>query len=243
MHGCRVGEATNRGPGITEHTFKLVTHNLNDIAGKAANATKTRADVYAWQEVDVCVDELNAVKDLVSSAGYHMHTSRPDQVKRADGQQRTKICRVGIAVPNGVSAYALQCEQADLVALHDSGRWMERMIPIQGGDEFVILLEKVDGTPADVRRFGDHVIEVLSRPYPWEGQILRISASIGHARYPLHAESQSKTLGLADQALYVAKEAGKGCCVTHGERPVAKPKRKKPRFVLKPEPHTRFVEG
>ncbi len=112
-----------------------------------------------------------------------------------------------------------------------------------GGDEFVILLENVDGPPPEVRRFGQHVIEVLSRPYAWNGDILRISASIGHARYPLHHETRSKVLGLADQSLYLAKNAGKGICVTHGEPPRPKPKRKTPRFILKPEPHTRFVES
>lgn len=88
-----------------------------------------------------------------------------------------------------------------------------------GGDEFVILLEKVDGTLADVRQFARYVIEVISRPYLWNGQQLRISASIGHARYPEHGETPSITLGLADKALYVAKEAGKSCCVTHGVQP------------------------
>ncbi|MEO0550566.1 MAG: GGDEF domain-containing protein [Pseudomonadota bacterium] len=85
-----------------------------------------------------------------------------------------------------------------------------------GGDEFVILLEKVDGSLADVRQFGRYVIDVISRPYLWKGETLRISASIGHARYPEHGDTPSIILGLADKALYVAKEAGKACCVTHG---------------------------
>ncbi|MCF6328609.1 MAG: GGDEF domain-containing protein [Henriciella sp.] len=111
-----------------------------------------------------------------------------------------------------------------------------------GGDEFVILLQDVDMELSEIRKFATAIIEAISRPYPWNNQILRISASIGHARYPLHADSPGRTLGLADQALYKAKNAGKGRCVTHGQRPRrAKPKKKRP-FILPAEPHSRLVE-
>ena len=96
-----------------------------------------------------------------------------------------------------------------------------------GGDEFVILIEDMDCPSFQVRRYADYLIEILSRPYPWEGQVLRISASIGHARFPVHADTPSKTLSLADKALYVAKRAGKRQCVTHGTPPDAQTPDKK----------------
>lgn len=88
-----------------------------------------------------------------------------------------------------------------------------------GGDEFVILLENVDGTLASVRKYAEYLIEILSRPYQWESASLRISASIGHARFPAHGDTPSKVLSLADKALYQAKDAGKRQCVTHGNPP------------------------
>lgn len=116
-----------------------------------------------------------------------------------------------------------------------------------GGDEFVILLEKVDAELEDVGKFGEHVIDILSRPYPWNGEILRISASIGHTRFPLHADSPSQALGLADKALYKAKEAGKGRCITHGDRPKKRQqpaparRRRKRAFNLPSKPHSRVL--
>lgn len=112
-----------------------------------------------------------------------------------------------------------------------------------GGDEFVLLLQSLDMKPAEVRNFGDSVVEILSRPYPWNGQVLRISASIGHARFPLHAGTPGEALGLADKALYDAKEAGKGRCVTTGVRATRAPKRSKPRFTLPSPPHSRILEA
>lgn len=110
-----------------------------------------------------------------------------------------------------------------------------------GGDEFVILLENVDGELSDVRDYAGKVIEILSRPYAWQEGVLRIGASVGHARYPLHTDRPSGTLGLADKALYVAKEAGKGICATHDTAPPRKKKAKKRRFKLASPRHSRFI--
>ncbi|MEC7288980.1 MAG: GGDEF domain-containing protein, partial [Pseudomonadota bacterium] len=95
-----------------------------------------------------------------------------------------------------------------------------------GGDEFVILLENVDGTLASIRKYAEYLIDILSRPYLWDKTVLRISASIGHARYPNHGSTPSKVLSLADKALYQAKDAGKRQCITYGSEPRPKPARK-----------------
>jgi diguanylate cyclase (GGDEF)-like protein len=99
-----------------------------------------------------------------------------------------------------------------------------------GGDEFVIVLENVDGPLTAVRKYAEYLIEIVSRPYPWEGNVLRISASIGHARFPHHGRTASRVLSLADKALYTAKDAGKSQCVTYGTRPIPKPNIKKPKL-------------
>ncbi|MEL6415895.1 MAG: diguanylate cyclase [Pseudomonadota bacterium] len=85
-----------------------------------------------------------------------------------------------------------------------------------GGDEFVILLEDVDGTLGSVRKYAEYLIDIVSRPYRWNQAVLRVSASIGHARYPHHGANPSKVLSLADKALYAAKDAGKAQCITYG---------------------------
>ena len=85
-----------------------------------------------------------------------------------------------------------------------------------GGDEFVILLEDVDGTLGSVRKYAEYLIDIVSRPYRWQQAVLRVSASVGHARFPHHGASPSKVLSLADKALYAAKDAGKAQCITYG---------------------------
>lgn len=104
-----------------------------------------------------------------------------------------------------------------------------------GGDEFVILLEEVDGTLGSVRKYAEYLIDIISRPYRFEQNVLRVSASIGHARYPDHGASPSKVLGLADSALYAAKDAGKRQCITHGTKASPKSKRRPQAPAKKPE--------
>ena len=92
--------------------------------------------------------------------------------------------------------------------------------------DLVILLENVDGTLASIRKYAEYLIEIISRPYLWDKTVLRISASIGHARYPNHGSTPSKVLSLADKALYQAKDAGKRQCITYGTSAAPKPARK-----------------
>jgi diguanylate cyclase (GGDEF)-like protein len=79
-----------------------------------------------------------------------------------------------------------------------------------GGDEFVVLLTGVRDSDA-AETAADHIITAVSQPYVLpQGEAL-ISASIGIARFPQVAIDPDELLNKADQAMYLAKAAGKGC--------------------------------
>lgn len=72
-----------------------------------------------------------------------------------------------------------------------------------GGDEFAIILPG-EMTVEEVRTALDHLVELISRPIPFAGQMLAIRTSIGIHRC---TESDlSASLERADVALYKAKE-------------------------------------
>ncbi|RMH12806.1 MAG: EAL domain-containing protein [Gammaproteobacteria bacterium] len=75
------------------------------------------------------------------------------------------------------------------------------------GDEFAILLSEND------RKKTEKVIEkisvLLERPFTVDDQNLQVSASIGVAIFPEHANSYSGLLKCADIAMYHAKRQGK----------------------------------
>lgn len=86
-----------------------------------------------------------------------------------------------------------------------------------GGDEFTVLIERLE-RDADAERVAAQVVkafaesEIFSR---WSA--LDVKCSVGVAIYPAHAKDAEQLLQRADQAMYAAKTAGKGCYRVCGE--------------------------
>ncbi len=77
-----------------------------------------------------------------------------------------------------------------------------------GGDE-VVLLMRLDGNE-DIRRFSDRIIDSVRQPYDLQQAMpVYIGGSIGIALIPRHGADTAAVLHAADQALYLAKSAGK----------------------------------
>jgi len=79
-----------------------------------------------------------------------------------------------------------------------------------GGDEFAIILDDdLQGSAAV--RVAQKTIAALRRPFNLNGTICNIGCSIGIARYPQNGDNGETLLRKADEAMYQAKDRGKGC--------------------------------
>lgn len=76
-----------------------------------------------------------------------------------------------------------------------------------GGDEFVILLPEFSAE-AEVERFADRLVHIVSELYTVDNHRLSVTASVGIAVYPIDAADPSGLLQHADTAMYEAKHAG-----------------------------------
>ncbi|MEO7746203.1 MAG: EAL domain-containing protein [Actinomycetota bacterium] len=76
-----------------------------------------------------------------------------------------------------------------------------------GGDEFVVLCENLP-TTAEATRIAVRVEEAISRPVPWRGQALTVTASVGIA-YGSATVAAQELVRNADAAMYQAKTLGK----------------------------------
>ena len=77
-----------------------------------------------------------------------------------------------------------------------------------GGDEFAILLPRAG--EAEAVKAAERILgELAMLPLRTDGHPLRISASVGVARYPEHAKVVDQLLLRADAAMYGAKEDGR----------------------------------
>ncbi len=77
-----------------------------------------------------------------------------------------------------------------------------------GGDEFVLLLSDI-ATPQECSLILNRVLQAAGTPVTLEGQSVTVSASVGVSLYPTDNSQADALLRHADQAMYLAKEAGK----------------------------------
>ena len=87
-----------------------------------------------------------------------------------------------------------------------------------GGDEFIILLTRLEGgfdsVESQVLMTAERVREILCEPMLVDGHRLQISTSIGVTIIPEHGTNTSELVKRADIALYKAKELGRNMIAT-----------------------------
>ncbi len=80
-----------------------------------------------------------------------------------------------------------------------------------GGDEFVAILADL-GQPDDCLPLIKRILAVTSEFVVYQGDRLKVSSSLGIAMYPQQQDVASNELLVqADEAMYLAKGAGKNC--------------------------------
>jgi diguanylate cyclase (GGDEF)-like protein len=77
-----------------------------------------------------------------------------------------------------------------------------------GGDEFMILLEDINGRD-DVEGVAQKIISVMSGPHQLGEHQITVTFSIGAALYPDDAGDDETLIQQADRAMYRAKEGGR----------------------------------
>ncbi len=86
----------------------------------------------------------------------------------------------------------------------------------QGGDEFMVLLARVDA-PDRAGEIAGRILDALRRPYLLHGRQMLVSASIGVAVYPADGADTATLMRSADLAMYAAKQAGRNAWQLHDE--------------------------
>ncbi|MDR7270128.1 diguanylate cyclase (GGDEF)-like protein/PAS domain S-box-containing protein [Pelomonas saccharophila] len=76
------------------------------------------------------------------------------------------------------------------------------------GDEFVVVLEAL-GAPVEAEIVAGKIIDAINRPFATSAGELSVGTSIGIAIHPGDELDGEALLGRADQALYLAKDAGR----------------------------------
>ncbi|WP_162256854.1 sensor domain-containing protein [Noviherbaspirillum sp. Root189] len=77
-----------------------------------------------------------------------------------------------------------------------------------GGDEFTVILGELD-TMVHVEDIAQKILDALTEPFRLGKEVAYLSGSIGITMYPADASTPEELVRNADQAMYVAKHAGR----------------------------------
>jgi diguanylate cyclase (GGDEF)-like protein/PAS domain S-box-containing protein len=79
-----------------------------------------------------------------------------------------------------------------------------------GGDEFVAIMVNLEN-PEDSAPILEHLLKTAADPVTLNDTVMQVSVSIGVTLYPQDSSGVDQLIRHADQAMHVAKQAGKNC--------------------------------
>jgi len=84
----------------------------------------------------------------------------------------------------------------------------EDVVARMGGDEFIVILSDINDRE-DINRIAENILEAMNTKFAALNVNCDVTASVGIAVYPQHADAPSALIKQADRAMYNAKENGK----------------------------------
>jgi diguanylate cyclase (GGDEF)-like protein/PAS domain S-box-containing protein len=215
---------TTKGRKIDVRT----TCNVTQENGKASRLTGIFQDISDQKAIQrklemskLYLEEANAALQL--SAHFDALTQLPNRILLSDRMQQamTKSMRHnqyvaiafidldGFKIINDSYGHSAGDQFLRKISQHlkSSLRDIDTLARI-GGDEFVAVIDELNET-ADSHVILSRLLESATKELEIDGQLLKVSASIGVTFYPQNNCSPDQLLRQADQAMYKAKQLGK----------------------------------
>lgn len=215
-HGYWYGEVWNRRKNGEVYAEILTISAVHDSAGEPQHFVALFSDITALKTHEQQLEHLahyDALTDLPSRMllADRLQQAILNSQRRANSLAVVFIDLDGFKAVNDKHGHAMGDElliilsQRMKAALRE-GDTLARI----GGDEFVAVL-------IDLEQADDHeqvlsrLLQAVADPLTIENTSLQVSASIGATIYPQDNTNAQNLIDHADQAMYLAKAAGKNC--------------------------------
>ncbi|RYZ31621.1 MAG: diguanylate cyclase, partial [Sphingobacteriales bacterium] len=193
------------------------------LNGVFQDISEHKASQLALEYANYELEYANRV--LENIAHYDALTHLPNRVLLADRMQQAmahtqrheQILAVAFLDLDGFKAVNDQYGHAvgDKLLIHLAQRMKNTLregdtLARIGGDEFVVVITDLHHT-SDCHLLLTRLLQAAAEPVELDNLVLEVSASIGVTLYPQDGSDPEQLLRHADQAMYLAKQAGKNC--------------------------------
>lgn len=208
------GELWNRHKNGKLYATMMTISAVQDSQGRATNYVNLFTDITPIKEHQ---RQLEYIAHYDALTGLPNRVLLADRLKQAIAQshrQRTSLAVLYIDLDgfktvndkhgHDVGDQLLVSLAHRLKAVLREGDTIARI----GGDEFVVVMAGLDNTAA-YKSVWQRLLQEAAEPLMLNGDLLQVSASIGATLYPQDDGEADQLLRHADQAMYIAKQAGK----------------------------------
>lgn len=223
-----IGEVVARGSDGMLLCVHLDGRSLRWLRFSCYRQLPDGPDAFAGHIVSLCVDVSRFIEQeaiLQRQAQYDPLTGLPNRILFADrlhqalarAHRRTEpmaVCMLdldGFKPINDRLGHKAGDQMLQEIAYRLKAALREEDTAARlGGDEFGLLVGGLAGFE-DCERVLNRVLHDIALPMSIDGHVVNVTGSIGVALYPGDVMDPDLLLRHADQAMYQAKEAGKGC--------------------------------
>ncbi len=213
-HGFWSGEIWNHRKNGELFAQLLSISTVRDDTGAVQHYVGVFSDISQLKAHEAELDRVAHFDPLTGTANRRLLTDRLDQsIARANRSDKSlAVCYLDLDGFKAINdQFGHTCGDQLLVGVTHNLRQVlrsEDTLARLGGDEFVLLISDIASVEECTQILG-RVLNSIRAPVSIEGVTLSVSASIGVSLYPQDYSDADTLLRHADQAMYLAKEAGK----------------------------------
>lgn len=213
--GSWQGEVWDRRKNGEAYPEALTIIRVKNIDGAVINHLAIFSDISERRLAQERIQQLAHYDVLTGLPNRVLFTDRLEQAMISAQRNHSKISllfldidrfkQINDTLGHGVGDQLLQSVGQRLLECVREQDTVSR----QGGDEFIVVLSDSGAEGAEL--VVEKIMQNITQPYIIEQHDLRITASVGIAVYPDHAQDCESLIKHADVAMYQAKESGRNC--------------------------------
>ncbi len=195
--------------------FQHICAPVYDEKGKQVGVRSTNLDITRRKEGEEHIKRMAFYDPLTDLPNRHSLVNRIHKLIEVDGKPAKRfavlfldLCRFKNINDSFGHAFGDRLLKAIAERLNSACK-KNCLVSRFGGDEFIILLEKVRSKEV-AAEMAKRLLLILEQPLELEGIDLHISASIGIALYPEDGEDSGTLIRHADVAMYKTKKESRG---------------------------------